>query len=718
MNHFTLLITLVYFIKNGANIILNKECCFSTNSYRQDKWVTLTDFDRFDQLNFNCNQPINMSIWELKPAKKNLILDDSLKLNNLSIRVEGETYFSIELNNFYGFDLKSNPFRNLKLINFKSLYIYWVIRHSYFQFFHKHMSVNERCNYLVTSENAKTQSEGLAQNIRILFLADSVKYYINTCWIIFNNTHFELISVSQISNTFIEKNILEFQVMHANVSRYFKNSIFQFYVTLYHYDLNSKLLDKDIFRSLHVLDFNGVINTIDGDVFKSLKRLKMLRLRTQQVKKLFMVNNKWLEYLNYDVKINLADREDYAANLHRTLILVIFQSFPKHEFYDYNEEDFCYFKNFPHDRMVLPDLLPNDKSSCSCTEIYLIQYSVVFSKLTDFYKRNSFTMYDFIHYYDDDIKTDNYMKCVNSSYNLIRMQCNFAERLEKCKIKTANISTNEGFNLYIYDWLEISTLTRYAFTVYVNLILSVIGIFINSMIILILSYTNLTKDKMYYYLKINAVFNLFHILSLLMQLISKDFDYDSFHGNSREEFIKSQSNEIYYTKLILVTLIGNTARTSANIAHLSFSMSRYITITGKKTNFIARLKNINTKLFFFLTIFISMALNLHLFFEFEMHQKTTLVSVNSLKNFSTYYKHDKSDEYKEDFTQDEYLFLTIFQYIRIIFSDLFYLLFITTVDLFLFYYVKKKMIKKIELLSNRAAVDLIMNPLGNSFRIF
>ena len=710
MNHFTLfLITLTYLARNVTHLSLNKECCFSTKSYRHDRWVTLTDFDRFGQLNFNCNQPINISSLELKPTSNNLILDDSLQFNNLSIRVD-ETIvkFSILLNHFHGFDLKSNPFRDLNLINFKSRYIYWIIRDSYFQFFDKNIPVNDICDHFMMSE----KTESLIENFHILLLTESVKFLTNTCPIIFNNTHIEFISIYKISTTLIHNNFLEFQTMNANVSQYFQSSIFQFLVTLYHYDLNSKFLNQDIFRKLYVLDLNGIINKIQGDVFKSLKRLKMLRLRSQKVKKLFMENNKWLEYLNYDVKINLADREDYAANLDKILILVIFQTFPIYEFYDYKEEDFCYFRNFPHDRMVLPELFPNDKSSCSCTEIFLIQYSVVFSKLIDMYKRNAFTLYNYIHYYNDEIKTDNYLKCVNSSYNLIRIQCDFAEKIEKCKIKTTYNEQNEGFNFYVYDWAELSGITRYIFTIYVNLILSTIGIFVNGLIILILSNRNLTNDKMYLYLKINAFFNLLHILCLLVKLVFKDFNYTDFIDNWS---IKSQSNENYYSRLIFVKLIGNTVKTSSNIAHLSFTLSRFITITSNKMKFLTKFNKLNLKMYFLITLCVSLALNLHLYFEFEIQQKTILKTGINLKNFSSYYKIDASDEYKENFSDSEYLSLSIFQYIRIIFSDLFYLLLTTIFDLFLFNFVKRKMNKKKELLYNRVTVTalLVINPLTN-----
>ena len=153
MNTFISLITLLSLIGSVLNNTLNKECCFSTNSYRYDGWVILTDFDDFNQLNFNCNELINMSNWELKPTSKNLILDESLKINDLSIRVDDQKDFSIVLNNLNGFDLTANPFRNMNLINFVFKYVFWMIKDSNFDFFYKNISVNERCDYFMSENN-------------------------------------------------------------------------------------------------------------------------------------------------------------------------------------------------------------------------------------------------------------------------------------------------------------------------------------------------------------------------------------------------------------------------------------------------------------------------------------------------------------------------------------------------------------------------------------
>ena len=62
-------------------------------------------------MNFDCENPINMTILTIHPSKK-IILDDSLKFNQIKINPIQEN-FMISLKNFYGFELSTNPFENI-----------------------------------------------------------------------------------------------------------------------------------------------------------------------------------------------------------------------------------------------------------------------------------------------------------------------------------------------------------------------------------------------------------------------------------------------------------------------------------------------------------------------------------------------------------------------------------------------------------------------------
>jgi hypothetical protein len=98
----------------------------------------------------------------------------------------------------------------------------------------------------------------------------------------------------------------------------------------------------------------------------------------QNIQHILVRNNKWLDSLNFDLNIDINNSTQVNNNAHRIIALVFYQTFYNVTLYDYPEKDFCYFKNFPHNRLVLPKLRPNYKTSCSCTEIYLIKSYCLF----------------------------------------------------------------------------------------------------------------------------------------------------------------------------------------------------------------------------------------------------------------------------------------------------------------------------------------------------
>ena len=125
----------------------------------------------------------------------------------------------------------------------------------------------------------------------------------NICPYLFSNVNIDLFNLEGIALSLIENNVFSFY--NLSVPNLY-SSIFHFQLILYHIDLSERILHKEIFKTLAVLDLNGVIDSIESDLFKSFVKLQFIRLRTQNVKKLFVTNNKWLQSLNRNVIVNLA----------------------------------------------------------------------------------------------------------------------------------------------------------------------------------------------------------------------------------------------------------------------------------------------------------------------------------------------------------------------------------------------------------------------------
>jgi hypothetical protein len=685
--------------------INSNNCCFQTKKAIQNKkQITLHDFDDFNELKFDCsNLTIKMSILQVKPNKK-LLLDHKLAIKNLTIQIE-EDHFLIVLRNFKGFDFNSNPFAELNLQN-KTLIFY--MYETNFDFYQKNNLIdNSLCNNgsLLLPNNHLS----ITKQLNVLMLKKSNIAFKQVCSFIFKNTKIFLIDIENLHNSVISKNIFQFIQINNNQTTMndLNATIIQLQLTFYRTDLNSKILDNNVFAKLQVLDLNGIIKMIQPDVFRSLHQLQLLRIRSENVKNIFARNNKWLSNINVHAN-NLTEKRFKDA-----LILVIYQSLVNVTYYDYPDHDFCYFYKFPHRKLVLPVLKPMFKSKCTCTELYLMQYTFFNMFLIDYILQSGKSSYYFFEY---TLQKDFFLpdlKCFNSSFSESFAKCNFLHKFNICAIKTAHSSEYDEFKdkkfyFYIYDWIELSNRIQILFKKYINITFIVITILSNCLMFIILLNLN---EKMYSYLRLNSIFNLFNCLISLFGYVFSIY-IDGFIDLSLYESLETQSHII-----LAIKFINNTLKTCSNITHISFTLSRY-----KKINDLNRLKGIKSiGIYTFLTLFISCIINLFIIFEYTSHtyqskfQQYEIYRPYNVSNYMENYKLEPFNDYKENFTHTEYILINIFQYLKIIFSDLSYILVIIVVDLMLFISVKKKMKDKRQITIN--SNNEISNKLSTENRI-
>ena len=672
-------------------ILCKNECCFNSSfAYRDNKFVSLLNFEKFSQLNFNCNLTIELSGLQISPLQK-LILDSSLNLTGIQVkRINGNLpFFVIILSNLKGIDLHSYSFDQIKFDGLNSLSNYnqfwWKFANFAFEFYFNGNLINrEMCN------------EKFAQKMsfpygKIIDMDDDyISFSTETCPFVFKNANIDLINIGKISDTYLKKNLLGFQ----NVSAVNLNSfIFQLNLKLYHVYLNDKLLNMFVFENLRILDLNGPIVSIQSDMFKSLEKLGMLRLRSQNMRKQFARHNKWLNSLNLKI------------NYH--FILVLYQAISNVSFYEYPDEDFCHFKSFPHQKEILPKLQPVTLSKCTCLELFLIQNSAKYSDIIEKVIFNAPSSYDFFEFYSDSILNEQLSICINESFLKVIRACNFGKRLNNCQIQQANEQNLEdNFLFYIYDWIEISNIIRIIFPKYVNLVFAIVGILINLIFIFILSNKNIIKDKMYTYLLIHSYFNLFYSVTILTNSVMNHFITISINFIFLESIIYSQ-----YVQLILAKFISNVFKTSSNISYFAFVLSRYFNIKNDNSTF-DRFKWLNIKKFLLISLIFSILINANIIFEFNIRESSAdseqLKPIES--QFILDFRQDPIDDYKENFsTKSEYILLNVSQYIKLIFSDLAHIIVSTIVDCFLLAFVKNKLKQKQTLLNARGflSVNLI-----------
>jgi len=206
--------------------------------------------------------------------------------------------------------------------------------------------------------------------------------------------------------------------------------------------------------------------------------------------------------------------------------------------------------------------------------------------------------------------------------------------------------------------------------------------------VVILSSKSLKKDRMYTYLHINSIFNSICCSITIIDYIVLYYTID----------IDDKKISYQYYNLILIKIIGSSIKTCSNISHLSFSLSRYKKIKGKDYIFIKSFNNLSFKLYLFLIIIFSMAINLYVYFQHEIISlgSDDKASVRFLNNYVVL----PFNDYKVNFSDTEFIVLNVFQCLKILFSDLSYIIATTIIDIFLFKIVKKQMDKKRKILLN------------------
>jgi hypothetical protein len=213
----------------------------------------------------------------------------------------------------------SNPFKKIKFINFSLEFMHWVLDiKTNFNFYLNNKLINEK-ECLQSSNKSWTN---FISNSRLLFLGLTSKYSLKTCPYIFKNSIINALSLGDIRSSYLNENLLAF-IKIKNLND-LNSDIFHVDFKVYRIQFNDNLLNKDIFKNTKSIDISGILNGLQDDIFKSIENLKILRIRTENVKYLFAKNNKWVKYLNFYLKPVDPDTKNEEI-LAKSLMLIIYQ---------------------------------------------------------------------------------------------------------------------------------------------------------------------------------------------------------------------------------------------------------------------------------------------------------------------------------------------------------------------------------------------------------
>ena len=153
------------FFEINRTITIESKCLLDDSNKKRFEAIQIANFDSFNQLNFSCdNKTMVLSFIEIKPNKK-LILNNSLNLNGSIIQPKN-LIFAIMLNNFKGFEIQQNPFKNIKLLNFNLQNTIWNVKNSNFDFYNNNLE--NFCDESVLIEDIPISNVSYIKHLRIL----------------------------------------------------------------------------------------------------------------------------------------------------------------------------------------------------------------------------------------------------------------------------------------------------------------------------------------------------------------------------------------------------------------------------------------------------------------------------------------------------------------------------------------------------------------------
>lgn len=384
----------------------NKKCTF------ENSLINCTNFSSFSELDFTA---INNTFQSVNLAPNELVYFDS-KLDFQSVSFINN--FSVELSNIKGFFMEANPFA-LRALNGGTL----VLKNSYLDFYYEEKIIDNftRCDYI----NRNDFFIAYFDVFKTVSLEDNIKYPNEFCPIQFKNAKIDTFSVSGLKSG----NKLNFMDIPMNDSFSNLNSnVNNFKISFSEIFLNRKILHIEVFKNLKSLFiFGSSILAIEYDLFKNFNSLRNIELEMLNFGIFIKTDQSWMKYLNGNITVDLNNQNDLDNNKNNRMKLVLADL---NLSYTYPEEDFCNFKDFPHNKLVFPVIVTKKNLVCSCTLMWLIKYKALYPDSSQ------------------QMNTSSVSDCLYSSnFSTFVSNCDFDAKLNVCNgITTSAVFTSNSIS--------------------------------------------------------------------------------------------------------------------------------------------------------------------------------------------------------------------------------------------------------------------------------
>lgn len=428
----------------------------------------------------------------------------------------------------------------------------------------------------------------------------NARFNIPICPLIFEKTKLSTLRIDNLVKSYYKRNVIKYHKTDRSIDAQIENFELQ---DFYGLDLNVELINRDIFNNTTKFLFDGVINSIETDLFKSFRNLKSVKFNPVYLLEIVRKQGiGWIKSINRDLKVNLSDSKSVTSNMGKSIEIkfTVYNVFdfvynPKAQiFYD---EDFCLFVDYPFDQLVITNIhlkFDVQKSDLSCTTLWLIQYYPIYFEYS-----KSFELRQQLNLTLKSIK----------DWSVFH-KCGFESRFESCKRSNFKIKPRQQINGF--DLMIISQFLLVIFTP----IVSLFGVVTNLLVVLTVvnkSNRKQLKEKQYTYMALNSLSNLLILSIQVLALVNEcQYPFGIFCSSIRKYKL------VQYFKIIFVEMISAFLRLISNFTYLAFSINR-IFLIRKSKGFFESFSKLSTLVYIIVAAVISFLLSLIKAFRFKIN---------------------------------------------------------------------------------------------------
>ena len=358
-------------------------------------------------------------------------------------------------------------------------------------------------------------------------------FFINTrfekpiCPLIFETSKMRNLVIRYMVNSYYKRNWIKFEEISGN--RRLNTSIRHLELReFYGLDLTSKIVNQEMFKNTEDFLFDGVINSIQVDLFKGYFP-KLKRLQFNPIYFIDVIRKQgigWLIEINRGLNVDFSNRTSIEANINAEVDIAFsdvtaLEFINNKNFHFFYDEDFCLVKDFPFNQFIV-FIFNLEKFDTSCSTIWLMQH---YPDLIDI----SLTFH-----YNDVLK--NRTRQVFPDNSLFD-SCDFDSRVKICNRSNFKPPLKPK-NVYGFELMIIS---KFLLVAIFTPLVCLFGTVTNMLIIL--TVTNKKnekelKEKQYSYMAITSAINMSIFLIQIVTLINEcDYPFGLFCSSIRSNIV-------------------------------------------------------------------------------------------------------------------------------------------------------------------------------------